>query len=309
MPLRAVEEIEILSFSPRPPASLDGIVRPSPGDPWPPPTSSNTVTVVVRYRTDGAATGVEVYPHVSTGAAPIFQSFAPVGSVPWCGRITGPSSGECAEAFALICDERSPASITIDRVGASLTVSSEGRVLARDEAPGSYTFYCSPRPPEDDFPNDCRVIGAGGVPGPSSLPFGRDLPICRCLRDDGARELRCGLLHPDFFLLRRVPLPLVPGKEVSEVWEFLPLTKLDGPVRVVFTGGGLTEPMKRTFGEGGKLQPGAVERFSLTIVGPKAAAVVPGLASFEYEMRDAESAFARKFGVDRTIAESMFEPR
>ena len=99
-PLRAAEEIEIVRLIPPPPATLDGIVRPPPGGSFPPPTSSNSVTAVVRYRTDGKATHVEVFPHVSTGAAPRFQPVAPGGPVPACGRISGPSSGECAEAFA-----------------------------------------------------------------------------------------------------------------------------------------------------------------------------------------------------------------
>ena len=302
-PLRALDEIEILSLSPAPPATLDGIWW-SPGRPIPASTSENSVTVVVRYHADGAARGVNVFPIVSSGAAPRIQQVAPTGPVARCGTITGPSTGECAEAFAYTCDEDSPASASFDRVGASMGVGD--RVLAQDETAGRYTFRCAPSPPPTRDANSCLVIGTADEPGESALPFPDHLPICRCLRDEGARELRCGLLHPDFLLVRRVPIPLVPGEKVTEVWELLPLTRLDGPLRATFTGGGLEKPLERKLGAG---QPGAVERFSLTLVAPKGASALAGLASFEYDMRDTKNPLARNFAVDRSLAKSMFERR
>jgi len=73
-------------------------------------------------------------------------------------------------------------------------------------------------------------------PGPAlcfpGVPITDDVPVCRCLRDRGARELRCGLLHPDFLLVRRTPLPTPPGKPFPVRWSFAPLGKPSGTVVV-----------------------------------------------------------------------------
>lgn len=73
-------------------------------------------------------------------------------------------------------------------------------------------------------------------PGPAlcfpGVPITADVPVCRCLRDRGARELRCGLLHRDFVLVRRTPLPVPPGKAFPVRWSFAPLGKRSGTVVV-----------------------------------------------------------------------------
>jgi hypothetical protein len=43
------------------------------------------------------------------------------------------------------------------------------------------------------------------------LPISADVPVCRCLHDGTLRELRCGVFHPDFRLVRRTPLPIPPA--------------------------------------------------------------------------------------------------
>lgn len=58
------------------------------------------------------------------------------------------------------------------------------------------------------------------------LPFPSHLPVCSCLEDRAARELRCGLFHPDFFLIRTVPFPIPPGQEFVVRWRLLPFEAL-----------------------------------------------------------------------------------
>jgi hypothetical protein len=144
------------------------------------------------------------------------------------------------------------------------------------------------------------VIGVAGAPGETPLPFGNELPICRCLRDQGARELRCGILHPDFLAVRRVPVPLPPGP-FTETWEFLALARLDAPVKVTMTGAGLADPVRHSFGVAGRRPSGKVERFVLEGKTPAGAASVPGAVEFTYDMKDADNDLARAFRVDRTI--------
>jgi hypothetical protein len=303
-PLRA-DEIEILELSPPPPATRNGIPAPPPGTPIA-ATGSNSVTVVVRYRLDGAGATINVYPNVASGpAAAGFILVPPTGPEPPCGLIRGPSTGRCAAAFALICSDRTPATVSVEEVGASLGTTDGGTALATDlEAPARYTFRCA-TPPSSRRSN-CMVIGAAGAPGATPLPFGDELPICRCLRDDGAREFRCAILHPDFFLLRRAPIPLVAGRSFSEVWEFRALTPLDGPVKVEMTGAGLLDPVLHSFGAAGR-KPGKVERFVVKGNAPKGEVILPGRASFKYDMKDAASDLERAWSVDRTI-EVMVEP-
>lgn len=77
--------------------------------------------------------------------------------------------------------------------------------------------------------------GGGRPPGLESclpgLPTSGDVPVCRCLRDPILRELRCGLIHPDFVLVRRTPLPVPPGPFAVR-WSFAPLGGFAGSVVV-----------------------------------------------------------------------------
>ena len=79
--------------------------------------------------------------------------------------------------------------------------------------------------------------GAGGpglAPGPCfpGALFPSDVPVCHCLRDRVLRELRCALLHPDFVLVRRTPLPIPPGDPFTVRWSFAPRDGFAGKVVV-----------------------------------------------------------------------------
>jgi hypothetical protein len=301
------DEIEILELSPSPPASLDGIPEPAPGTPIT-ATAGSSVTVVVRYRLDGAAAMVEAFPRDVPGPAGAgFRLVPPTGPVPACGRITGPSEGRCAAAFALVCSDRTPATVTIEQVGATLGASADVVRATDFVTPARYTFRC-PDPPGRPR-TSCIVIGTADSPGETPLPFGRELPICRCLQDEGARELRCGILHPDFLAVRRVPLPVVAARPFTERWEFLALTPLEGPVVVTITGAGVADPVKLSFGTRGQGRPGKVESHVVKGIAPKEPATVPGTADFAYGMKDAESDLERAFRVDRTIEVTAGPPR
>ena len=57
----------------------------------------------------------------------------------------------------------------------------------------------------------------------SVIPFVADwLPVCRCLRDDVLRALRCGGLGPGLFMEIMVPLPLVAGQPTEAAWTLHP---------------------------------------------------------------------------------------
>ena len=131
------------------------------------------------------------------------------------------------------------------------------------------------------------------------LPISRDTPACRCFEDQSAREFRCGVLHPDFYMVRRIPWPLVAGKKFTEKWEFTPLTDLDGPVRMTLKGGGLYKPVYRDFGF--KSEPGQTETFEVDGIAPKAGEEVQGIAAFEYDMQDASNEHLKQFGLDTSI--------
>jgi hypothetical protein len=136
-----------------------------------------------------------------------------------------------------------------------------------------------------------------------ALPFGSELPICRCLQDPAARELRCALLHPDFLMTRRVPLPVVAGREFTEQWEFLALTRLDGPVTMSVSGAGIKQPLRHSFGAANQLQPGTVERFVVKAVGPAVAKDARGLATIEYRIQGSSGTVPRVLMV-RTLDET-----
>lgn len=155
----------------------------------------------------------------------------------------------------------------------------------------------APPPPPPASSAGCLILGPGG--GPSM--FAPDLPVCRCLVDPGLREFRCALLHPDFFAIRRIPWPL-PPTPFNETWEFYAIAPLDGPVRMTLSGAGLSKPATKAFGlsfRQGVL--GRPEKFVVKGVDPKGLIGDPGVAAFEYDMKDAVSNFEAKFSVDRSI--------
>lgn len=297
------DEIEILSIVPSPPASIVGLEPWPAGGPMPALTISNSVTVVVRYRTDGAAVGAQAFPSMPAGVSG-FQVVEPgVGTDPPCSSISGTSEGRCAAAFFYLCEEGLPVTVTIEQVGVSLAAADDS-VIISDYEDAHITISCRRSPPRRD-PGNCLVLGVAGVPGATPLPFSRETPICRCLRDSGAREFRCAFLHPDFFMVRRIPFPLPPQQQFSEVWEFLPLTELGGTVTMTLTGGGLAEPVRHVFGPEVSAQGNPLE-FVTKCVGPSNPADAKGLAQLEYVMDDGQSL---TFEVDRTIDETMIEPQ
>ncbi len=79
------------------------------------------------------------------------------------------------------------------------------------------------RPPPEP---PCRVDRFGALPFPSWIPF------CRCLQNDLARELRCGFLHPDLVLERRIPWPIPVGESFAAKWSMTPLRPLEGEVSI-----------------------------------------------------------------------------
>ena len=151
--------------------------------------------------------------------------------------------------------------------------------------------------------NRCTVITNDG---PQTLPIPDSLPICRCLEDAGARELRCRLMHPDFFMARYIPLPFDPGTPFEEEWLFTPLTDLKAPVEVEFMGAGLDKPVRHVFGKKSKV--GSFERFVIKGMTPKMKDGLPGAATFFYEgigPNDPDS--LGKFGFDRSLPPSALE--
>ena len=120
------------------------------------------------------------------------------------------------------------------------------------------------------------------------------MPLCRCLEDPGLVEFRCRLLHPDFFIARRIPLPPFKAGIVVEEWAFTPLTKLDGPVRMTLEVGG--KPAVYEFGK--KSKPGAFETVQIKRSIKDPALKKPGAVEFEYKMKGADSPFLTEFGFD-----------
>ncbi|MEM9233086.1 MAG: hypothetical protein AAGA69_02470 [Pseudomonadota bacterium] len=146
----------------------------------------------------------------------------------------------------------------------------------------------------------CTVITDNG---PQVLPIPDSVPLFRCLEDAGAREFRCRLLHPDFFIARRIPSPFEPGRPFEEEWFFTPLTEITTPVEVLFSGAGLKEPVRHTFGKNSKV--GSFETFSLkgmTPIDPKA---LRGTVTFKYENLTPNG--PDQFIFDSSLPESIFD--
>lgn len=195
----------------------------------------------------------------------------------------------------------------------------DGFFDSRPNPPGWLSFKSVPDPFNDlaffTLMEDLSIPGSSGncvIPGrvdpvtglPLELPISNLVPACRCFEDASAREMRCGILHPDFFIVREFPMPLVPGKEFKERWRFTPLTELDGPVRVTISGGALQQSVKHEFGlKAGKKKP---ETFTFKGMAPIEASLIQGSALIEYDMQGAKSEYQRSFGVDTSIYPGQF---
>jgi hypothetical protein len=72
--------------------------------------------------------------------------------------------------------------------------------------------------------NACVVRGFGVVPFVPALSG-----ACRCFRDAGLRELRCGFFLPELFLDAALPSPLLPGQPAEAKWVLHPWQGPEGP--------------------------------------------------------------------------------
>lgn len=93
----------------------------------------------------------------------------------------------------------------------------------------------------------CTVAGFG------ALPFSNEVPVCRCLQDEGLNEQRCTLMHPAFFLVRRLPLTLGKGDPFTVKWTVLPVGAMEKfDLRDVFPAGfqGPKTPLTFPAGQG-----------------------------------------------------------
>lgn len=206
----------------------------------------------------------------------------------------------------------------------------EGFFDSRPNPPGWLSFKDFPAGPQDlafftlmdDPAAPGRSAGRCVIPGridpatglPLELPISRYTPACRCFRDDGLREFRCGILHPDFFVIRTIPVPLIPGRPYEEIWSFASLGDLDGPVRITLQGGGFEKPVQLIFPLKQKLSAKKVvagkgvsgESLAIKATAPDKPMTVPGLAVIEYDMKDPASDFQTRFGLDTTLEEDLF---
>ena len=139
---------------------------------------------------------------------------------------------------------------------------------------------------------------------PLILPISYYAPVCRCLEDASAREVRCAIMHPDFFLERRLKLPLTPGKPFTEDWKFTPLVKLDGPVEITISGGGLEKPANLRFSE--TIAKDKTITKMLSTKAPDKPSRIPRVAIIHYPMKEPTKAYLKRFGIDLTLEENSF---
>jgi hypothetical protein len=151
---------------------------------------------------------------------------------------------------------------------------------------------------------------------PLELPISRDTPVCHCFESGAAREWHCGILHPDFIAIRRVPLPLRPGRPYEEIWTLVPLGELDENVRVTIRSDGFEKPVDLELPAAGKLPAdhtrpnlgaGPGQTFTLNAMAPDKPASIPGVAVFEYDMKDAKDDSLKSFGLDISLEKSLFK--
>ncbi len=196
----------------------------------------------------------------------------------------------------------SPLNVTAgDRLAIVLTNESGECAVARADAGETYAggeAYFIGLPDAPDWvtldrdgvisvdPSDLPFQTLMEVPGSSSssnclpgFPGGGDPPVCRCLRDEGLREFRCAFLHPDFFAIRRIPWPIPLDRSYAESWEVLPMTKLDGAIRLELKGANIAKPVVLTF-IGKSLK--ALELRKAVLKAPSQPANIPGSATLTY---------------------------
>ena len=152
---------------------------------------------------------------------------------------------------------------------------------------------------ENDSPSISDRCMANTPSGPNALPISRYAPICRCLRDASLREFRCGLMSEDFSLWRHLSGPLEPGQPFEEVWQFVPVAPLDGPVTLSLSGAGLARTVTHVFGKQAK--PGEPEVFTVKGMAPDNAKALQGDALVEYPMLDAVDRSQVKLHMDRSL--------
>lgn len=68
-----------------------------------------------------------------------------------------------------------------------------------------------------------------------ATPFPGWLPVCRCLQDEGLRDFRCALFHPDFFLFRNLPLPIRVGEPFVVKWTLVAYAPMKGVIELLDT--------------------------------------------------------------------------
>ena len=219
-----------------------------------------------------------------------------------------------------------PLEVTVgDRLALVLTNETGSCDLARGVAGETYGggegyFESLPNPPgwvDIDFggslpgePSDLafqtlmEVDGSGsppcnvwGVPSDDPLPIPADLPICRCLRDQGLREFRCTLLSSDFFAIRRIPWPLELDESYTETWEVLSLTEFVSVLDLDLERFGAGNPIELSFsGKKKSLDIRKVDWPAIT-----KAFDVPGSARFTYGKHS--------WTIDTTIPAAQFDPQ
>ncbi len=140
------------------------------------------------------------------------------------------------------------------------------------------------------------TFGAKRIP----LPISRDVPVCYCLSDAGSNSWRCRILHPDFFLIRRVEfLPNARGRFV-ERWAFTPLTRLASPVKISFKGAGMKRDVIYEFGKRSRI--GSFEHYRISRTFRKLDRTIPGEVMFSYQNPNVISSYQKMFGFDATLS-------
>lgn len=65
-----------------------------------------------------------------------------------------------------------------------------------------------------------------------ATPIPGFLPICRCIEDQGLRDFRCALLHPEYFLFRNLPTPLRVNEKFKVKWTLVVYASMKGVVEI-----------------------------------------------------------------------------
>lgn len=143
------------------------------------------------------------------------------------------------------------------------------------------------------------------APGTDNVRSGYYAGSCRCFADMGQGKMRCNGSHPHFSIVREIPWPLTPGERYREVWKFTRYRKLDGTVRMRLEGADFDQTITRTFGN--RARPGMIEAVAYEKVAPDVIGEYPGIARFDYNMRNADDDSFRFFGFDISIKEENFE--